>query len=1043
MALPVPRQIEGRNWKLVPLAFGCDFESSKALVQDGSLYDCMNYEVGSVGYERSQGLLLYGGTYDSPVRDVWYVADVDANVTLTGAFRVGATVTWTGGSGTLVKFTNAGGKRELFLVDVLGTKPNNTGTTVYSSEGETFTLTGTRRGQRLLDATDPLTTNDLAGTVTDYLNEINSIMEELASASSTTWPHIKPLIPGVGKITGGFQFMDSVYAVRDFFSVRFKGAQNKPNIGDEIQIGSFVGTVAGIDLAGNSWERYDPLDLVASGIGFLYLKPKSGDTLSTATYNTEVVDGVDIDNNTQGNTVAVVDGTSTFPLQRQQGLLWKAESKGWKLVDTGYSVRFQDGEQVPNAQINPLYNADNVASLLDTGWLTTNSVVASFSDGPFIAWVNQNNAATEDGTFATCTLLSGERSGILDVRNDLTDAIPASASAILGIEVRVKCQASANNAIRIDRLYVADQGGGALTTFNFQSLQLTKNEHITTTNAFYEFGGQLDLWGFSNKTLEDLKSGNLRFRIGFINDSGSSETVSVDVMQIKVHYVPRGQTLWFYNTLTTTDDAEGDLFAYNILDGDWATNDAFGYMTFHNVSNPENIQGGLEIRTAANGGGDLIGICNAEARYNFLPGEYDMEQEDSQYQTIDTNFYENEEGRAIYGCTGASPSFVFDTDEKFSFTRLPIAPAKDKPRHLSVHNNHLLLSVGSFVLASAPGSPTTFDALNGGTSWSVRDTVVGLVPTSGSATAIICKESTHALVGTNFDLTDGDVQVQNVSPDSGGLEYTVQNVMRPMYVDFNGVSSIETTDQFGDFQTRPFSDSIEGWLKDRIQTLRGNANQDVGVAASTVVRSKGQYRVYFKDGYILNLRVPRNQQDFAKCMLGHYDPLVFSDDYVPSWIDSSVLSTGRERIVMGDHSGRVWIVDGANAIVDDTETKKIPCWFTINPYNGAYPQGSTKVTQVTVMGDFYEAQDMTYQIGDSYFPPSGPEYTKSLGNYTFGPTLEERHSYVTLNTDTFTDGFSFKIKTTMDGSDPHVCHTLLLHSRPKGSDRNSTQYPRG
>lgn len=146
---------------------------------------------------------------------------------------------------------------------------------------------------------------------------------------------------------------------------------------------------------------------------------------------------------------------------------------------------------------------------------------------------------------------------------------------------------------------------------------------------------------------------------------------------------------------------------------------------------------------------------------------------------------------------------------------------------------------------------------------------------------------------------------------------------------------------------------------------------------------------------------------------------------------------------MGDKSGRVWIVDGANAIVDDEGTTEVDCWFTINPYNADYPQGSTKFSQATLMGDFFEAQDITYQMGDSYLPPTGSEFTKSLGSYTYSPTLTELHGYVTLNTDTFTDGFSLKIKTSMDGSRPHTAHTLLLHARPKGSDRNSTQYPRG
>ena len=146
---------------------------------------------------------------------------------------------------------------------------------------------------------------------------------------------------------------------------------------------------------------------------------------------------------------------------------------------------------------------------------------------------------------------------------------------------------------------------------------------------------------------------------------------------------------------------------------------------------------------------------------------------------------------------------------------------------------------------------------------------------------------------------------------------------------------------------------------------------------------------------------------------------------------------------MGDEEGNVWIVDGGNAIYDNGSTENPDCYIITNPNNNKYVQGASKFKTGMVMGDFFGAQNVYYTLGHSYLPPSGTEYTKELGDYDDTPLLEEQHDYIDLNLDTFTDGFSLKLRTTMDGSIPHRFNGLLLGVSRKGSNRNNTQTNRG
>lgn len=145
---------------------------------------------------------------------------------------------------------------------------------------------------------------------------------------------------------------------------------------------------------------------------------------------------------------------------------------------------------------------------------------------------------------------------------------------------------------------------------------------------------------------------------------------------------------------------------------------------------------------------------------------------------------------------------------------------------------------------------------------------------------------------------------------------------------------------------------------------------------------------------------------------------------------------------MGDKSGNVWIVDGANGIQKADGLEEVDCYITLNPINTGYPQGAHKTYAMTVMGDFNGTQSITTSVGYDYLDVSSTPRTKIIGSELAGHIFTEYPDMTDVYIDSYTDGTSFKIQTSMNGSKPHTLHTLLHRFTRKGSGRNNTQVPR-
>ncbi len=187
--IPNPKNIEGRSFDPVRLLGGLDQETDKFTVKLGTLDDALNYVSSTRGYQRAKGLFHYDGTIDSAVSNMWVVAVDDNESTLTGSgFSLGGTVSWGSDSTGIVVFyeRNSGTPDNTILgiVEMLNGSPGAGDTLTDVETGTTLVLNESLNNNptSLVDALDPATQELIVPTITDYLEYINtSINDSLVS----------------------------------------------------------------------------------------------------------------------------------------------------------------------------------------------------------------------------------------------------------------------------------------------------------------------------------------------------------------------------------------------------------------------------------------------------------------------------------------------------------------------------------------------------------------------------------------------------------------------------------------------------------------------------------------------------------------------------------------------------------------------------------------------------------------------------------------------------------------------------------------------
>lgn len=137
--------------------------------------------------------------------------------------------------------------------------------------------------------------------------------------------------------------------------------------------------------------------------------------------------------------------------------------------------------------------------------------------------------------------------------------------------------------------------------------------------------------------------------------------------------------------------------------------------------------------------------------------------------------------------------------------------------------------------------PTTFSGLI-----SIEDEIVDLAVTTGDVLVVFCKNSVQLVkalsVGDTVTqvTTDYLFSTSSLTTTSGCLSNTVQRVFDDLlYIDDRGLTSLEATQKYGDFETKSYSKNIQ-------KTLTTNFSNIIGVHVDKLLN---QYRVFLSDGF--------------------------------------------------------------------------------------------------------------------------------------------------------------------------------------------------
>ena len=629
--------------------------------------------------------------------------------------------------------------------------------------------------------------------------------------------------------------------------------------------------------------------------------------------------------------------------------------------------------------------------------------------------------------------------------SQIADDVPFHA-AVKGIAARVRFSFRA-------RVSTTQPPVGRFTIARLANVGGTENKAPTTTGYTHDdisgqlvwgtdfvdvaLGGPEDTWEAGNLSTNNVLSPDFGIELEFATDmsqvgstsGGVTREFFVSSVELDLYFDDGTSRIFFWDG--TTDVANADLIDYTVESGSWENNNAAGRLTLYDIVSPEAIVEGLEIRNAENGAGTYIADTDGQVATGTLPTYSELQEHNSRVLTIKENFFMDKDKEAVYGVSGAGPGFVWD-GRFLRQVRGPVPIDKDKPRHIAKHGDHLVLGYDSgSVIISVTGEPLLFEGVEGASEWSFGSKITGLIPLKGNALGVFTEKSTHALIGTSID----DFTKQDISRSAGCIEYSLINMGQPIYCDNYGISSISTTEQYGDFNWNKISRSISPWIQDRVQESSGYLYNFPKILAAIPVRHKNQYRLYFSDGTNMTMTIAASEAGDMPMFTFHNYSVgnEFSDtEFVPSAILSTVLSDGRELLMFGTHSGDVYVMEQGTGVLTESELYNYDCSITFNPFNGQVPVQNIKYNQAFVHMKHSGEQELTFAAGVNYLQPIPSGFTDTKlaqidgGRLHLGRVPDKLVGHLP----SVTDGFSLQINSIADGNLPHIVQGITFKVAP-------------
>jgi hypothetical protein len=405
-------------------------------------------------------------------------------------------------------------------------------------------------------------------------------------------------------------------------------------------------------------------------------------------------------------------------------------------------------------------------------------------------------------------------------------------------------------------------------------------------------------------------------------DTGTDEIVTGDVLT--------GQTSGATCTVT----------AVHLESGTWAGNDAAGYIHFTTFFGTFSV--GEKITTTRLSPTTSADVTVANTEDAFQPsGQFEFE--------ID-NFGGHAGTIKLYGVDGVSNGFEFDGT---NIIPIHTGMTTDTPSHVIAHKKHLFyMFSGGSIQHSGIGTPHVWSAVTGAAELGLGDEGTGFEKVPGGQLAIFTRNKTYILQGTSVA---NWVLVEH-SEVSGAIEWSIQRLAYPIYLDDRGVTSLNAVQDFGDFKDNVISDLVQPYLDTRTDAVQ----------TSMIVREKNQYRLFFDDNTALYFTF-RNHKLIGTTRVD------LGKKVTAAW--SGEDSTGEERLLIGSTDGYLYRLDSGTSL-DGTELQS----YMRTPYhNYGSPGYYKRFFSITLELDLQEQistnlelfPDFTY--ADNEAPPAAPQ----------------------------------------------------------------------
>jgi len=209
---------------------------------------------------------------------------------------------------------------------------------------------------------------------------------------------------------------------------------------------------------------------------------------------------------------------------------------------------------------------------------------------------------------------------------------------------------------------------------------------------------------------------------------------------------------------------------------------------------------------------------------------------------------------------------------------------------------------------------------------------------------VYTRRDTSVLYGTS----SANFALATFNTGTGAVAYTAQTMDQAYVLDDRGVISLNTSLNFGNFLPASLTMNIRPFMQPRINLA----------TASTLNREKGQYRVFFSDGYGVYLTILNGT------LLGAM-PMQFS--HVVNCAFEGEDSSGTARMFLGSTNGYVYELERGTSF--DGEPIPASIGLPFNSTNSPRILKRYRKASVEVTGNAYAEFQFGYDLGyrSTYF----------------------------------------------------------------------------